>query len=222
MKENKISTRDLILQVAKEQFSIRGYTNTPIRLILEKAGISKGGFYHHFASKEEIIDILAKMQVDSVVDILYKISEDKESTAIEKFNELILKMLAFRSQNRDHLYRLFDVFMRDDNLELKYKIDTYTFKMVKPPYVKIVEQGINEGVFHTSSPELAVETIIRVAPALRLKMAKLYIEKNTNDHVEADIRKVADFLEEIVLKILGANEGSLKISELFTSYFFDN
>ena len=47
-------TRSRILDVAESLFAQRGYTATSVADICEQAGITKGGFYHHFASKEAI------------------------------------------------------------------------------------------------------------------------------------------------------------------------
>jgi len=211
-------TKALILKTAYELFSSNGYANTPISRILEKTGISKGGFYHHFKSKEEIIDTIARLQVDRVVISINKIAEEP-LTALEKFNKLIQKVQLFRTRNRDQLYKLFEAFLSKENLVLKDKIDTYTLRRAKPVYAKIIEQGIGEGVFRTSSPELAAETIIRTAPELRMKMVQLHLARKTNEHYEKDIGEVADFLEEFVLKILGADKGSIQIAQLFKSFY---
>ena len=219
MKDRSIKTKDLILRTAYELFSTNGYDKTPVSLILERAGMSKGGFYHHFRSKEEILDSLARLLVDSLADQIKRISDDEKLTALEKFNSLIHEVHQFRTANRDQLYKLFETFLRKENLVLKDKIDTYTLKVVKPAYVKIIQQGIDEGDFHTSSPELAAETIIRTAPDLRLKMVRLYLSRNSNENYRDKISKVADFLEEFVLKILGAEKKSIPIANLFKSYF---
>ena len=218
MKKTK-NTKELILRVSYELFSTKGYDNTPISLILEKAGISKGGFYHHFKSKEEILDLLAKTQVDAVLEIIHQIADEKDKPALEKFNQLIARVQLFRNENRDQLFRLYAGYLKPENLHLKSKIDTYTLEKALPAYVKIVKQGVEEGVFHTSSSELVAETIIRMAPELRSKMVKLYIAKNKQ--YEAEIERISDFMEEFVLKILGAEEGTLKIAEPFKSYFLN-
>lgn len=46
-------TRELLLQAGMELFLERGYSATGLQDILERAGVPKGSFYHHFGSKEE-------------------------------------------------------------------------------------------------------------------------------------------------------------------------
>ena len=220
--QNKIvNTKEYILEVSYELFSTRGYDKTPISLILEKTGLSKGGFYHHFKSKEEIIDHIAKTQVDVVVSILDQIANQSELSAIEKFNQLMEKVQLYRTQNKEQLFKLYERYLKPENLYLKEKIDAYTIEKAISPYSRIVRQGIEENVFHTSAPELAIETIIRIAPVLRMKMVRLYLQKEDNNNYREEIEMVADYLEEFILKILGAKQGSLIISAHVKSYFLN-
>lgn len=47
-------TRQRIINAAAEVFDERGFAGTSVSEILARAGVTKGAFYFHFASKEEI------------------------------------------------------------------------------------------------------------------------------------------------------------------------
>ncbi len=47
-------TRQQIIEKSLQFFCVKGYYNTSINDILEATGLTKGGFYGHFASKEEL------------------------------------------------------------------------------------------------------------------------------------------------------------------------
>jgi AcrR family transcriptional regulator len=47
-------TRSHILDVAGELFAERGYDATSVADICRRAGVTKGAFYHHFASKQTV------------------------------------------------------------------------------------------------------------------------------------------------------------------------
>ncbi|HTE67821.1 MAG TPA: TetR/AcrR family transcriptional regulator [Actinomycetes bacterium] len=47
-------TRRRILDVAAEAFALRGYTGTSLNDVLKASGVTKGGFYFHFPSKEAL------------------------------------------------------------------------------------------------------------------------------------------------------------------------
>jgi AcrR family transcriptional regulator len=50
--------RDELLRIAGELFAERGFRNTTVRDIADAAGILSGSLYHHFDSKEAMVDEL--------------------------------------------------------------------------------------------------------------------------------------------------------------------
>ena len=52
------SRRAALLAIAARLFAERGFKNTTVRDIAEEAGILSGSLYHHFASKEAMVDEL--------------------------------------------------------------------------------------------------------------------------------------------------------------------
>ena len=57
------SRRDELLAIAAELFAQRGVKNTTVRDIADAAGILSGSLYHHFDSKESMVDeILSSFQ----------------------------------------------------------------------------------------------------------------------------------------------------------------
>jgi AcrR family transcriptional regulator len=47
--------RSRVLDAAVELFASQGYDGTSVAQVIERAGVAKGGFYHHFASKEALL-----------------------------------------------------------------------------------------------------------------------------------------------------------------------
>ena len=47
-------TRRRILEVAAQAFADRGYAGTSLNDVLKASGVTKGGFYFHFPSKEAL------------------------------------------------------------------------------------------------------------------------------------------------------------------------
>ncbi|MBI9074382.1 MAG: TetR/AcrR family transcriptional regulator [Desulfatibacillum sp.] len=53
--EQAQNTRQRIYDVAFQLISDRGFDNVTVDAICEAAGVAKGGFYHHFPSKDDLV-----------------------------------------------------------------------------------------------------------------------------------------------------------------------
>lgn len=66
------NTKNLILEVALDLFSKRGYSSVSVRDICGNVGIKESSIYYHFKNKQEIFDDLCK----HFSDITYNISQN--------------------------------------------------------------------------------------------------------------------------------------------------
>lgn len=74
--------KERILEEAWKLFFEKGYENTTVDEIIHKCGISKGGFYHHFSAKEDLLNHLAYL-FDAQYERLSK-EVDNSLSALEK------------------------------------------------------------------------------------------------------------------------------------------
>jgi TetR/AcrR family transcriptional repressor of nem operon len=64
------STRDVIVEAADRLFYERGFEHTSFADIAEAVGISRGNFYYHFRSKDEILDAVIEQRVADTHEML--------------------------------------------------------------------------------------------------------------------------------------------------------
>jgi AcrR family transcriptional regulator len=75
--------RARVLDAAVELFADHGYDGTSVAQVIARAGVAKGGFYHHFASKEALLyevygDLIAR-QLSNMDEILARRVSPAES-----------------------------------------------------------------------------------------------------------------------------------------------
>ncbi|WP_413317863.1 TetR/AcrR family transcriptional regulator [Agrococcus sp. 1P02AA] len=58
--------RDSMLDVVVEAFNERGYDATSLGVLAERLGLSKSAIYHHFASKEQMLEVALGMALDAL------------------------------------------------------------------------------------------------------------------------------------------------------------
>ena len=68
------ATRAFLLQIAAELFAERGYAETTMAQLIARSGLTKGAFYFHFSSKEQlalaVIEEKQRQWIDSVVQAI--------------------------------------------------------------------------------------------------------------------------------------------------------
>ena len=71
-KERSDATRSRLLEAFRQSVLSRGLEGTTTQLVLAETGLSKGALYHHFRSKDEIIEALytteSKAAIESAFD----------------------------------------------------------------------------------------------------------------------------------------------------------
>ena len=82
-------TVEKILEVSQRLFLEKGYDNTTIQdIVNELGGLTKGAIYHHFKSKEEIIDALGeKLFFDN--NPFVTVQKQKNLNGLQKMREVI-------------------------------------------------------------------------------------------------------------------------------------
>jgi TetR/AcrR family transcriptional regulator, transcriptional repressor for nem operon len=69
-REETAETRKRIVQAAARQFRERGIVATGLADLMKAAGLTHGGFYKHFASKDELVAEATVAAMDSILDEL--------------------------------------------------------------------------------------------------------------------------------------------------------
>jgi TetR/AcrR family transcriptional repressor of nem operon len=83
-------TKSKIIQAARTLFSTHGCQSTTIVDIITACGITKGGFYHYFKSKEDLCAALISRLRDDYQNLLGSIATDAEP--IDALRELLQKI----------------------------------------------------------------------------------------------------------------------------------
>jgi AcrR family transcriptional regulator len=81
IQEQKDAKRRHILDTATKVFAERGYYNTKVKDILDKAGVSTGSFYFYFNNKEELFEILYDEMIKTYLSVLQDVIDTMTDNA---------------------------------------------------------------------------------------------------------------------------------------------
>ncbi len=82
--------REKILQVAEATILEKGFTGTSIEDILQKAHITKGGFFYHFSGKAELAKSLVERYLETDDVFFNSLSERARSLSEDPLQQMLL------------------------------------------------------------------------------------------------------------------------------------
>lgn len=90
MARDGTATRTRILDAAQELVLERGFAGTSVDEVIAKAATTKGGFFHHFASKQELARALVERYVAADMDLLDDLFTRAERLSRDPLQQLLL------------------------------------------------------------------------------------------------------------------------------------
>ncbi len=146
------STRELIIEEASTLFYKKGFEKTSFADIAGKVNISRGNFYHHFKTKDSILDEVIKFRMNNTKQMLLK-WEDEGKTPFDRINCFIhilitnltkiklygcpvgtlttelAKLNHSSKKEAKKIFELFRVWLKDQFIELGHKKNADKYAM---------------------------------------------------------------------------------------------
>ena len=113
MEEEVLNTRELILEVAKEEFLEKGFKNASLRNICKTAGVSTGAVYGYFKDKDSIFTALVSDAMYGIKELINKIEgEEAGSNIADLFGTRkdIENLVIMHNEYIDYIYDNFEEF----------------------------------------------------------------------------------------------------------------
>src|SRR6476660_1216828 len=148
--------RDELLKLAAAMFAERGLRATTVRDIADSAGILSGSLYHHFASKEEMVDEVLRGFLDWLFERYEQIVEE-ESDPLERVKGLF--MTSFEAIEHRHA----QVVIYQDEAKRLSSLPQFEFvearnREQRRMWIDVLKQGVAEGRFR---PDIDVDLVYR-------------------------------------------------------------
>ena len=111
-------TRQQIVQVAERLFCAKGYDETSVQDILDEIHGSKGGFYHHFASKEDLLREICRQRAAASAE---RTREHLESVTdpMDRLNLVLREVLPFAAEDLTFMCMLMPILDRTESAAVR-------------------------------------------------------------------------------------------------------
>ena len=178
-----------LLKIAYEMFLSRGYENTSVDEIIETAQIAKGTYYYYFSSKEQMLEEVIDMMIESETDVA-KLILEADIPVPQKIVGIITSIKPAKTEQP-----ISDALMRPENVMMHDKVRRRLIEVIVPLLSETVEEGVDKGIFVCDNiPE-------------RVRMLLVISNDTFNDRAFTgrDIEVFIDMTE----KLLGAEKGTM-------------
>ncbi|MDI4649246.1 TetR/AcrR family transcriptional regulator [Cohnella hashimotonis] len=173
-------TINQILTAALNLFIQKGYEQTSIQdIINELGGLTKGAIYHHFKSKEEILEAVTSHLFKGADEMLAGVRDDNSLNGLEKLRKI--SRVSLDNPAQDELASVAPNLLRNPKM-LAAQIENIINKAV-PVYIQpIIEQGMRDGSIRTDYPRelsevLMILTNIWLSPAVLQVSPEMLVRK---------------------------------------------
>lgn len=163
-------TRQLLISVARELFTERGYAATSIEDVIQRAGVAKGALYHHFSGKDALFrTVYDAVQADAVSGVMAAALAEQEPWAAARAG-----LSAFLDACLEPAFRR--VVVLDSVSVLHQQVWEGGIEHVELPMLRTVLTPL---VATNALPGVAVEPLVHVALG-GLYGAALFIARSPN------------------------------------------
>jgi AcrR family transcriptional regulator len=181
--------KKMLLKIAYDLFLTKGYENTSVDEIIEKAQIAKGTYYYYFQSKEQMLEEVIDMMIKNEV----KMAEQIIRTDISVPQKIVGILTSMKPTEEEQPIK--NTLFKEENVLMHHKVRKKLIDTLTPLLSEVIKEGVNEGIFKCDNiPE-------------RVKMLLIISDGTFNEgtFTERDISVFIDMTE----KLLGAENKTM-------------
>jgi AcrR family transcriptional regulator len=202
-----------ILDAAFTMFIERGYDNTSLNDIISGAGLSKGMFYHHFASKEVLLEALFERITDQTYAALEPIIGASGLEPRARLQQVLNRGAEVRLQSAEFSRGVFAALLKPENKDLYHRIEAAWTERMRPVLTTIITEGVKTGVFKTSDAEGVGDLILQMQISAKylVERGALAETPRERDAAAAALNERIKFHAKVIARTLGLPEVTFSI-----------
>lgn len=142
------------MDVSLALFSEKGYEQTAVSDIVKRIGVAHGTFYYHFKTKGDIMTAIIESLVSGKVNAIKAIADSDRPTE-EKLHGIL-----WGERPREEERGALEFLHHENNAFIHQKILVQTVQLSVPYVIRILEQGVSEGIFRIRHLQETAEILL--------------------------------------------------------------
>jgi AcrR family transcriptional regulator len=154
------SAHDAIAMAALAEFSSGGYHGATIRQIAGDAGVTIGSIYHHFESKQDLLQHIMVRTLDDVLDQTARTLKGAGDDAVDQLVALVTTWISFHADRQQEVL-VGSSEIRSLNEAGRQLLIPRRDKQERL-FRRVVQHGVRLGAFRTEYPIEATRAIVNM------------------------------------------------------------
>ena len=207
--------RNEILATAYRLFVRDGYDATTVNAIIDALGLSKGAFYHHFESKEEVMQALARRMAREMRAQIAPIAARTDLAPVQKLRLMFASGTQYKKEHAPIVRAVADLYCREENLRLRQRIVAEAMDVVGSLFADILDEGMRDGSFAIEHPAETARLLMHLGSFLHDAWGDAMKRAVTDlPGAMAMIRRLFDAYVAALARILGVERRALGLDDL--------
>jgi len=156
--ERQIEIKTAVLQIIRTE----GIKSVSTKNIAKQTGLSEGAIFRHFRTKRDIMISIIDDVAENMIERLKDISAE-DTSARDRLFRVICKTISYLTENNGITILLFTEASQANDEEMMVKLN-YLFSSQTDVVIKIINDGINDGIWDRDIPVEDIATLYMGIP----------------------------------------------------------
>lgn len=214
MRKGEIKKQE-ILETAETMFCKNGYETTSVQDIIDVLHTSKGSFYHHYASKEMLLEAICRRRAGEIsLAVSSRLSE--KASALDNLNILFSGFIPLSGEKLTFLLMILPVFNLPEGRQIRYGYCESLTGSFLPDVTGQLISGTMNGELYCPDADHSARTVLLLLNDLWCRICAIMISGLENGK-ETDLSELLKMIESYrtsVEKVLTAPFGSFELMNL--------
>ena len=204
-----------ILKTAEMMFCRNGYEKTSIQDIIDVLHSSKGSFYHHFVSKEALLEGICRKRADQNYELTVK-AMDGISDPVQCLDHLISGMIPFHDEKLSFLMMLLPLFRSHDGKTVRNYYSEALSEQFRDSVREQIEKASEKEKLFCTDPEYTADIILSIVNRLWISICdKIITAEDQGKETDLyELLRLTDSCRTAISRILSLPYGVIRITDI--------